>query len=259
MQVLDSNKLCCNVCHKQYIKKSSLDKHKILCDFKMKTNREIQIELEEIEDIPTHYQLVKIVQELTLKQIKMEEKMEEIQKFVNNKKKKLNVSLWLNVNIIPTIGFLEWVNTSLIVKMKHVEILMEHTIFHTIQQVFEDNFLTNTDFIYPITCFIQKNGVFYICEKKMDGSPEWRQLILNDTILILSTIQKNITKELIKWKATNQHKFDDNDKLSILFNKSLIKLTNISFTQDNNLSRIKNNLYNYLKKDLKSFEYDFEF
>jgi hypothetical protein len=259
MQVLDSNKLCCNVCHKQYIKKSSLDKHKILCDFKMKTKREIQIELEEIEDIPTHYQLVKIVQELTLKQIKMEEKMEEIQKFVNNKKKKLNVSLWLNVNIIPTIGFLEWVNTSLIVKMKHVEILMEHTIFHTIQQVFEDNFLTNTDFIYPITCFIQKNGVFYICEKKMDGSPEWRQLILNDTILILSTIQKNITKELIKWKATNQHKFDDNDKLSILFNKSLIKLTNISFTQDNNLSRIKNNLYNYLKKDLKSFEYDFEF
>ena len=185
--------------------------------------------------------------------------MEEIQKFVNNKKKKLNVSLWLNGNIIPTIGFLEWVNTSLIVKMKHVEILMEHTIFHTIQQVFEDNFLTNTDFIYPITCFIQKNGAFYICEKKMDGSPEWRQLILNDTILILSTIQKNITKELIKWKATNQHKFDDNDKLSILFNKSLIKLTNISFTQDNNLSRIKNSLYNYLKKDLKSFEYDFEF
>ena len=259
MQVLDSNKFCCNVCHKQYVKKSSLDKHKILCDFKMKTKREIQIELEEIEDIPTHYQLVKIVQELTLKQIKMEEKMEEIQKFVNNKKKKLNVSLWLNGNIIPTIGFLEWVNTSLIVKMKHVEILMEHTIFHTIQQVFEDNFLTNTDFIYPITCFIQKNGAFYICEKKMDGSPEWRQLILNDTILILSTIQKNITKELIKWKATNQHKFDDNDKLSILFNKSLIKLTNISFTQDNNLSRIKNSLYNYLKKDLKSFEYDFEF
>jgi hypothetical protein len=259
MQVLDSNKFYCNVCHKQYIKKSSLDKHKILCDFKMKTKREIQIELEEIEDIPTYSQLVKIVQELTLKQIKMEEKIEEIQKFVNNKKKKLNVSLWLNVNIIPTIGFLEWVNTSLIVKIKHVEILMEHTIFHTIQQVFEDNFLTNTDFIYPITCFIQKNGVFYICEKKMDGSPEWRQLILNDTILILSKIQKNITKELIKWKDTNKHKFDDNDKLSILFNKSLIKLTNISFTQDNNLSRIKNNLYNYLKKDLKSFEYDFEF
>ena len=30
MQVLDFNKLCCNVCNKHYTKKSSLDKHKIL-------------------------------------------------------------------------------------------------------------------------------------------------------------------------------------------------------------------------------------
>ena len=36
-------------------------------------------------------------------------------------------------------------------------------------------------------------------------------------------------KELTKWKADNQHKFDDNDKISILFNKAGIKLMNISF------------------------------
>ena len=56
----------------------------------MKTKRERQIELEELEDIPNHYQLVKIVQELTLKLIKMEEKMEHMQQFVNKKKRKLN-------------------------------------------------------------------------------------------------------------------------------------------------------------------------
>ena len=258
MQVLDSNKLCCRVCNKQYTKQSSLNKHNILCDFKMKTKRERQIELEEIEDIPSHYQLVKIVQELTLKLIKTEEKMAEMLKFVNKKKKKLNVILWLNRSIIPTIGFLEWIHSSLIVKSTHFENLMENTIFHTIQQVFEDN-LSETDFIYPITCFLQKNGVFYICEKKVDGSPEWRQLVLNDMILILSTIQKKIMNELTKWKAKNQHKFDDDNKLSILFNKSVIKLMNISFSQNHNLSRIKNGLYNYLKKDLKSLDFDFEF
>ena len=189
MQVSDSNKLCCHVCNKKYTKLASLNKHKILCDFKMKTKRECQIELEELEDIPSHYQLVKIVQELTLKLIKMEEKMEDMQQFVNKKKRKLNIILWLDTNIVPTIGFLEWVHSSLIVKSRHFENLMENTIFHTIQQVFEDN-LSETDFIYPITCFSQKNGVFYICEKKVDGSPEWRQLVLNDFILLLSTIQK---------------------------------------------------------------------
>ena len=258
MQVLDSNKLCCRVCNKQYTKQSSLNKHNILCDFKMKTKRERKIELEELEDIPTHSQLVKIVQELTLKLIKTEEKMAEMQKFINKKKQKLNIILWLNTNIVPNIGFLEWVHSSLIVKSSHFENLMENTIFYTMQQVFEDN-LSESDFIYPITCFLQKNGVFYICEKKVDGSPEWRQLVLNDMILILSTIQKKIIKELIQWKATNQHKFDDDNKLSILFNKSLIKLMNLSLSQNNNLSRIKNGLFNYLKRDLKLLDFDFEF
>ena len=226
----------------------------------MKTKREHQIETEELGDVPTHYQLVKIVQELTLKIIKMEENMEKMQKWVDKKKRKLNVVMWLNSNVNPTIGFLEWVNTFLIVKPDHFENLMENTIFHTIQQIFEDNLSEKADFIYPISCFSQKVGIFYICDKKEDGSAEWRQLVLTDMILILKTVQNGIIKELTKWKGDNQHKFDDNNKISILFNKAIIKLMNISFSQDNNLSRIKNGLYKYLKTDLKSVvEFDFEF
>lgn len=260
LEELVTNKFCCAVCNKQYTRKSSLDKHTILCDFKMKTKRENKIELEELGDVPTHYQLVKIVQELTLKMIKMDEKMEQMQKWLDRKKRKLNVIMWLNTNMIPTIGFLEWIHTCLIVKPEHFENLMENTIFNTIQQIFEDNLCEKTDFIYPISCFSQKLCVFYICDKKEDGSPEWRQLVLTDMILILKTVQNGIIKELTKWKADNQHKFDDNDKISILFNKAVIKLMNISFSQDSNLSRIKNGLYNYLKTDLKTMiEYDFEF
>ena len=255
-----TNKFCCTVCHKQYTRKSSLEKHKILCEFKMKTQREHQIEIEELSDIPSHYQLVKIVQELSFKLTKMEEIMEQMQKWVERKKRKLNVMLWLNNNIIPTIGFLEWANTFIFVKQEHFENLMENTLFNSIQKVFEDNLAEKTDFIYPIRCFIQKPGVFYVCDKKEDGSPEWRQLLLSDMILLLKTIQNSMIKELTKWKTENQYKFDENDKISILFNKAIIKLMNISFTQDSNLSRIKNSLYNFLKTDLKSvIEFEFEF
>lgn len=255
-----SNKYCCIVCDKQYTRKSSLDKHKILCDFKMKTKREHQIESEELGDVPTHYQLVKIVQELSLKLIKMEEKMQQMQQWVDRKKRKINVITWLNTNINSTIGFLEWVHTSLIVKPEHFENLMENSIFHTIQQIFEENLCEKSDFVYPIRCFSQKVGIFYICDKKENGTSEWRQLVLTDMILILKTIQNGIIKELTKWKTENQHKFDENDKISILFNKAIIKLMNISFSQDNNLSRIKNNLFNYLKTDLKSvIDCTFEF
>lgn len=257
---LNNTKLCCAACNKQYTRKSSLDKHKILCDFKLKTKREKQIDFEELGDIPNHLQLVKIVQELTLKLVKMEEKMEHMQKWVDKKKKKLNVISWLNVNTVPTIGFLEWVNTCITVKQEHFENLMENSLFHTIQQVFEDNLCEKDDFIYPISCFSQKAGIFYICEKKPDGTPEWKQLVLSDMILLLKNIQNRMIRELTKWKTENQSKFDDNDKISVLFNKAIIKLMNISFTQDATLSRIKNGLYNCLKTDLKDMiDYEFEF
>lgn len=256
---INKHKYCCDTCKKEYTRKSSLDKHRILCDFKMKSKREKQIDFEESTDIPSHSQLVKIVQELTLKMMKMEEKMEEMQKWVEKKKRKLNIVSWLNSSVTPTVGFLEWVKTCLIIKQEHFENLMENTLFHTIQFIFEDNLCDKDDFVYPIACFLQKNGVFYICEKKEDGTPEWRELVLSDMVLILKQIQNGMFRELTKWKVENKQKFDENDKISILFNKSVIKLTEISFSQDHKLSRIKNSLFNYLKMDLKSVEFEFEF
>lgn len=255
-----NNKYCCNACNKHYTRKSSLEKHKLLCDYKHKTKREREVEFEELGDIPNHIQLVKIVQELAFKLIKMEDKMQEMQKWVDKKKKKLNVIVWLNANVVSTTGFKEWINTLFLVKPEHFEYLMETNLFQTIQNVFEYNLQKKDDFVYPIRCFVEKTNVFYISEKKHDGTDEWRQLELSDMILILKIFHNRMIKELTKWKLENQHKFNDTPKISDLFNKAVIKLMNITFTQDANLSRIKNGLYNYLKTDLKTMiEYDFEF
>jgi hypothetical protein len=189
----------------------------------------------------------------------MEDKMTEMQKWVYKKKKKINVVAWLNANIIPTIGFKEWVNTCLLVNPEDFEDLMENSLFHTVQQVFERNLRTKDDFTYPIRCFSQKTGIFYICEKKPDGTPEWTLLHNQDMILMLKTIQNRIIKELTKWKAENQYKFDDNSKISDLFNKAIIKLMNMSFTPDHTFARMKNGLFNHLKTDLKLMDYEFEF
>ena len=260
-QGLQNQKFCCLVCNKQYTRKTSLEKHKILCDFKIKSQREKQIETEELGDLPNQYQLVKIVQELTLKMMKMEEKMEDMQKWIERKKRKINVIAWLNTNVNPTTGFKEWENTNIEVNQSHFENLMENSLFYTIQRIFEHNLIENNEgFVYPIKCFSQKSGIFYVCEKNMEGLPEWRQLVLNDMNILLKTIQNHMIKTLSNWKIANQGKFNDNDKISELFNKAIIKLMSISFTQDATLSRIKNGLYNYLKTDLKlNMDYEFEF
>jgi hypothetical protein len=103
-------------------------------------------------------------------------------------------------------------------------------------------------------------GIFYVCEKTENNLPEWRPIVLKDMNLLLKNIQNDMIRELSNWKLVNQIKFNDNAKISDLFNKAIIKLMSISFSQDATLSRIKNGLYNYLKTDLKMhMDYEFEF
>ena len=83
--------------------------------------------------------------------------------------------------------------------------------------------------------------------------------MLTDMVSILKTIQRGFIKQLTNWKKENKQLFDDNDRVSISFNKAVIKVMDISFTQDATLSRIKNNLYNYLKTELNIIDQQLEF
>ena len=257
-----SQKYCCPNCKKDYTRKSSLDKHKILCDFKCKTQRERNIMVEEAGDIPNHEELVKIVQELMLRNIKLEEKMCEMQKWINSKiKKKINVTAWLNGHINPTIGFKEWVHTLVEVNEKHLQCLFDDTLFHTVQNIFEYNLPDDSeDFVYPIKCFIQKQSIFYVADKMSNDVTIWRQMTHDDMMELLKKIYDKMLSCLTKWREMNQTIINENDRVSEKFNKAIIKWMNISFLQDATCGRMKNNLYGYLKKDFKSMiEYEIEF
>jgi len=170
---------------------------------------------------------------------------------------------WLNDNVQPTMGFLEWVNMELKVCPHHFDLLMEYSLFYTVQKVFEYNLDISgkPEFVSPIRCFSEKQNVFYICEKGgEEGKSEWKQMLQSDFILLLKTIHNRMLREISKWKVENHDKIDDNEKICELFNKAIIKLMNMTFVQDNSTSRIRNGLFNYLKLDLKNvIEYDFEF
>jgi hypothetical protein len=256
---ITGTKYCCLLCKKSYSRKISLDKHKILCDFKSKSKLELQVEEEEFGDTPSHEQLVKIVQELTFKYIKLEEKMETLQKWVNQKKQKIKVIDWLNEHIEPTIGFKEWITTVQVMPEDALS-LFENNIFQTFQLVIENNLKENNDFIYPIKCFSQKTNIFYICETVDENKCVWIQATTEQILLLLKKIQGKIITELTKWKLSNKAQIDSNDKLSDQFNKAVIKLMSVNFTtHDVGASRIRNALYTFLKTDLKNLiEYEFE-
>lgn len=240
---------CC-ICRKEYTRKSSLEKHSILCELKIKSKMEIVIEEEEQYDKPTYDQLVKIVQELSIKYMKMETKFDEMHQWIERKKKKVDIVAWLNTNIKSSVGFTEWVNIIINVRPDHWTHLMESTIFQTYQLIFHDNLTSGSGFVCPIKCFSEKNNVFYICENVDDQQSIWREMELTDFIQLMKKVHNKLLDELTIWKKQNQKQFEDNSKISDRFNKSIIKLMGISFKQDANMSQIRNALYNYLKQDL---------
>jgi hypothetical protein len=212
---------------------------------------ELQVAVEEAPDKPTYDQLVKIVQELSIKYVRMEEKMGEMQQYIDRKKKKVDVIGWLNAHVRPTTGYIEWTNSIVSVEPSHFLYLLrpETTIFDTIHEVFAYN-LEKRDFICPLTCFAQKNGVFYICEPEQENGFVWVELELKDFVLLLKQVQRKLIGELSEWRKENRQLFTENDRIADQFNKAVIKLMNITFVQDANMSRIKNSLYHYLRKDL---------
>lgn len=248
-----TSKYKCLVCKKEYSRKASIDKHRILCDFKSKSKIELVVEQEESSDKPTNDQLIKIVQELAIKYAKMEEKMLEMQQYINRKKQKLDVITRLNTTVNATIGFLEWITMTIHVSATDFEYLFENTVFQTYQYVLEQN-LYNPDpkFIFPIKCFKDKPNHFYICEKReADNESLWREAEATEITQLLKKIHNLLLTALTKWKQDNKDKIADNDRLSDQFNKAVIKLMNISFTADGvaNVNRIKNALYTYLKEE----------
>ena len=231
----------CINCQKKYTRKTSYDKHLVLCDFINTNKRGRRLIIEEDGDIPTYNQLVTIVQELSLKYSKLETKLDEMQKWVDNKKKKIDIVAWLNSNA-PNIEYDEW--------YKHINVTIESSFEHNIIQIFleilQENLITKS-----IYCFNQKQNTFYICENG------WRKLLPDDLMRLLKNIQFKLMRKLGEWKDTIPN-YDNNDKMVELYNKTMYKL--LTYNEDINISKIKMGLYNYLKVDLKNiYEYEFEF
>ena len=150
---------CCIYCGKSYKKKSNLEKHTNLCELLNKSKKSLVIEDE--EEIPSHRKIYQILLELGNKYNRLEEKVDELNKWVVKKKKKINVIDWLNTNITPEIKF-----ENLIEKIKiiddDIKYLFENNFIDTLNHIFSRNIYNLSESEYPIFAFVQKTNIFYI-------------------------------------------------------------------------------------------------
>jgi uncharacterized protein YeeX (DUF496 family) len=248
---------CCIHCGKTYKKRENLNKHIDLCELLHKSKNKSLV-IEEDEPLPSQRKLYQMLVDLGYKYNKLEEKIEEINKWVVKKKKKINVLEWLNTNIKPNITF-EFILDKIIVTNDDVEYLLHNSFYDTLNEIFIRNLYNFSETENPIFAFTQKQNVFYIYDV-IDEQKIWVELTKEKLIKFLNKVHMKIFKAFCDWKKTKKDEIKTNDSFAIMCDKTSLKIMNIDFKQEAIFIKIRNIMYTKMKTDMKALvEYEFEF
>lgn len=257
LELLNINKQssqCCVYCGKAYKTKTNLNKHIILCElYHNSKNRKSKDD--EIE-VPSQRKLYLMLLELGNKYNKLEEKVDEINKWVIKKKKKINIIEWLNNNIKPEIKFSQLFER-IIIDDTDIDYLFENSFIDTLENIFSKYIYNLSENQNPIFAFIQKPNTFYVYENE---EIKWVELNKETLIKFLNKVYMKINRLFYNYKINRMSEIKSDDKLSIKYDRTTIKLMDIDFKQDSTLSKIKTLMYTRMKSDMKAIvEYEFEF
>ena len=247
-------KWSCNHCTKEYTKKSSLERHQLMCEFVHKSTREKQVELEETSSLPSYTELVYIVQELARKNSQIEKKLAELENQTTQYKKcKINVEDWLNKHKKPPYAFAEIVN-HLKIQPDHIKMLFETKLIPIICNILETDLIKSE---CPLYCV--KNTLYCYVADAAGETTKWVEIEKKTLVQMLNKLYHVFLNRLCEWRTENLERLNANDKLSISYNQAMIRLMDVDFNQDVNLNKIKTHLCNHLRCDIKNvIEYEFE-
>ena len=125
--------LCCVYCGKSYIKRVNLDKHLVICELLQKTKTKTSINpiidslYNDVEEpIPTQRKMFQMLIELGERYSRLEGKVDELNKWVVKKKKKINILGWLNANMKPNIVFETMIDKIVVTEDDIKKLLEQH-------------------------------------------------------------------------------------------------------------------------------------
>ena len=260
--------LCCINCGKGYKKRVNLDKHLVICELlqisktrknsKSNTNTKLLLlEEDEEEPLPSQRKLFQMLIELGEKYTRLEEKLDELNKWVVRKKKKINVLEWLNANTRPNLVFENVIDT-IIITEEDIKNLFEKSFYDVMNDIFSRTIYNADKKEAPIVAFTQKQGVFYIYDNN-NSNLYWIELSKERLTKFLIKVHTKVLKAFYEFK--NAKKCDNklDAAFSLLCDKTIVKLMSVEFTQENIFSKVRNAMYSKLKTDIKTLvEYEME-
>lgn len=233
----------CPICDKVYKKESAYQKHLKLKLCKLKPNQD--------EDEPTKSEMWYIIKELRLEVSALRKKVELQDIIINTKKKKVGVFEWLNTNIKPSLNYADWVKT-IQVKKSQFEYLFENTIVETVTHIISSTISASP--VIPFYAF-GKTQTFYVYT-----SDTWLVAEVPSFTKLFKRVETELWRCLAEWKTKHEVEIMENQMMTEKYQKTVAKLTDISYTPNDVYNKMKTKIYNIIKMDIKSIvEEEIEF
>lgn len=246
-------KYSCPCCMRKYVVKTYFDRHVAACQLVHKTKKERNQDIEALADTPNHRQLYEMILALSLKNKELEEKIADLEKWANIRKKRLHVKDWLDENYKDVAPFHEVIHELRITK-EHFESVCEYDYVEGITMILKEYLPLENEADLPIKAFDQKENVLFV--KKDDG---WETMTPNELNKVIIGIAQKIMDHFVQWQENNKDKTEQ-DRYQDLYVDRLQKVIGSNFKKDQIFTKIRRNMYKHLKMNLKNVvQFEFMF
>ena len=299
-KVCEKNKFSCSYCKKNYVRKNAYNNHLLNCklarfnDFRKFSNSTYSIGTYSIgtcdggingdinitsntcshdSDIGESDKILKkdininnlfsMIIMLHNKYEKLESQYNELKKYVNITKNKINILDYLNEKFKQ-----EYLNVGIGLCGNNINKFLDELIIDIdmLNKIFKFDYVDGIlnilieyiektrvkDLLIPIKCFNNKENILYI----FDGE-KW--IIMDDIYLrkFIKTFDKKLLVQFLQWKI-DAEKTIDSETFGEVYINNMKKVIGGNFEKKNKELMIKNKLFKYLKVDLKSIvQYEF--
>lgn len=249
-----AKKHICGTCGKSFTRKTFYEKHIIGCESIHKSDYKRECEKEERDCLPSQMQLYRMLLDLTCKYESLDNEIQTLRKYVERTRKKINIIDWLNDNCNKGEFYDEWLN-KIDVNEEQLKNTFKLGYVDGVYLILQQYLPLNNIECHSIKCFDQKKGLFF-CRKSEEWCMMDEMLITN----LVRTINHKLMCQFTKWKNENKESIDNNDRFYDKYVDYMKIILGGNMTKEQSYKKIKNNLYNYLKCDLKNIiQYEFIF
>ena len=244
--------LSCQYCGKQYVRKSALNNHLINCRFNnicKHNNSDLYDKNNNINIVSiSNENIYKLLIDLHNKYEKLEQDYNEVKKFVNITKNKIDINEYLNQRY----DYSEYDTNDFIGNIKinidDLEVIFKKNYAEGVIQIIINNIekLKITNQNIPIKAFSHKDGILYGYYKELK---QWKIIDSDNWNVIIRHFDKIILTLFLKWKEEKE-KTMTSDEFSNVYPIYMKKILFNNYQNKNII--IKNKLYKYLKVNIKN-------